>query len=141
MALEALDMELMESFSVPDSVSEDVVAGPDITFVRSPEAAGSFRGDLEEHGGQALDQKREDAESEMDRLVSIAARIEEEFLEFPTTVRLSGKNERVESLEKQWLSVTGKMGKQREVIRKLADQRHRTGRDLIEHARMEAEEV
>ena len=141
MALESLDMELMESFVASEPDGFEVVTGPAVTLVEPLEPIGSFRGDIEEREGQTLDREHGDAEAEMDRLVSIAARIEEEFFEFPTSVRLSGKSDRVASLEKQWLSVTDKMGKQREAIRELANQRQRTGRDLIEHARMEAEEV
>jgi len=142
MALEALDIELAESFA--PSAGTTVVASSAITVVEPVEPAGpagSFRADVEESKGQQLDKEYEDALAEMDRLTSNVLRIEEEYFEFPTRVRLAGQGERIKSLKSQWDSLTDKMGTQHQVVRDIKDRRRMTGRDLVLHRLQEAMEA
>ena len=137
MALEPLDVELMGSFGAPVVIVEEVVATP--APVVEPE--GSFRREVEQREGMALDEEYSAAQDEMLRLISIVARIEEEYFEFATPVRLVGTTPRIQSLKDQWLSATDKMGKQRKAILDIHERRRRTGRNVIEHALMEAKEI
>ena len=134
MALEALDADLAGSFW-----SVEVPGFEPASPIESP--IGSFRSEVEDRRGEALAKEYEDALGEADRLMSNVMRIEEEYFEFPTSVRLAGQNERIESLKSQWESLTDKMDSQRRVIRDIEERRRMTGRDLILHRLQEAMEA
>ena len=141
MVLEPLDIELMESFDSPGIVVEEAVTAVVPAVEPAAEPEGSFRGAIEQREGEALDAEYKSAQDEMVRLISNVARLEEEYFEFPTPVRLAGTSPRIRSLKDQWLSLTDKMGKQRKVLLDIRERRRRTGREVLEHALMEAKET
>lgn len=140
MALEALDMELAAAFRGVDIPME--TEEPEVEPAPPYEAPnGSFRNEVEDRRGQELDQEYDGALEELERLTSNVARIEEEYFEFSTPVRLAGQNERIKSLRSQWDSLTDKMGAQQRAIRDIEGRRRLTGRDLVMHRLQEALEA
>ena len=139
MALDLIDIELMESFSFPEG--KVALAAREVRpVVVESEPAGSFRPEMEDAQGQALDKEYEDAMAEMDRLKSNTLAVEEEYFEFPHKVRLAGVDQRIKSLKSQWDSLTDKMATQEGILSELRERRRKGGRDLVFHRLQEAME-